>query len=855
VAIKISSAQFSDRFEREAHSIAALNHPHICALYDVGPDYLVMELVEGPALAARIGDGALPLDEALAIAAQIAEALEAAHEKGIVHRDLKPGNIKLTADGKVKVLDFGLAKALDNDGAAPADPRNSPTLTLSPTGAGVILGTAGYMSPEQARGVVVDKRADIWAFGVVLYEMLTGRSTFAGETISDTLAAVLKTDPDWSALPPETPAAIRRVLRRCLERDRRRRLRDIGDALVEIEEARTEASVVPQTGSASARWPWAVAGVLVVALAATTVLLYRVTRPVLHPLLRVSVDLGPDALLARGTIGEGMDLSPDGMRLVFTSQNADGKVRLAVRRLNESIATPLAGTENAFSPFFSPDGQWIGFFADQRLKKISAEGGAPITLCEGSGPGESWGDDGNIIAALSPAGGLARIPASGGAPTPLTQLDPKKGEKTHRWPQVLPGSQAVLFTAHDTRGNYEEANIDVVSLTTGQRKTLHRGGFYGRYLPSGHLVYVHHNTLYAAPFDLGHLSVEGTPRILLDDVRNSSASGGFFAFSRAGTLAYLSGRAVGSGMSIFWMDSSGKTQPLHPAPRLYAQPKLSPDGKLLALSVDNGAGQDIAVLDIDRDTISRLSFLSGSNSTPVWSPDGKYLVFLSTAPASPGIYWVRADGSGEPQRLTEGKSRESPQSFTPDGRQLVFVQESKDTGFDIWTAPVEGDRDHPHLGKAEPFLRTPFTEFDTALSPDGRWMAYTSNESGSFEIYIRPFPGPGGKWQISTGGGMYPIWSRNGRELFFRAPITGLLVVAEYATKGDTFVPGKLRVWSERNVMILYSAPMYDLAPDGKRFVVFLPAGDAGEQKPVTQATFLLNFFDELRRRVPTGNR
>jgi serine/threonine-protein kinase len=725
---------------------------------------------------------------------------------------------------------------------------------MSPTRAGVILGTAGYMSPEQARGVEVDQRADIWAFGVVLYEMLTGRSIFTGETISDTLAAVLKTDPDWSALPPETPAAIRRLLRRCLERDRRRRLRDIGDALIDLAEAPTEAvaPAAPAAPHPSARWPWAVAGLLGVALAATAVFLYRATRPAPQPLMRLGVELGPDVYLGYGSIGEGMDLSPDGMRLVFTSVSADAKNRLSIRRLDESRVTPLAGTEGAINPFFSPDGKWIGFLADNKLKKISVEGGSAVTLCDGAGPGGSWGDDGNIVAPLSPSSGLVRVRGTSGAPQPLTQLDEKKGERTHRWPQVLPGSKAVLFTASDRRGSYEEANIDVVSVATGRRTTVQRGGFSGRYLPGGYLVYVHQNALYAAPFDLGRLALSGTPRIVLDDVSSSASAGGFFAFSRTGILAYLSGRATDQRLSGFWLDSSGKTQPLYATPGSFSDVKLSPDGKLLAVSVDTGSGQHIAVLDIERQTLSNLSFLPGTNVAPVWSPDGKYLVFRSYTPKGLGLYWTRADGSGEAHRLSDGKSSETPQCFSPDGKRLILVQEGEGTGSDIWSAPIEGDRDHPHLGKPEPFLRTPYAEFQPALSPDGRWMAYASSESGAIDIFVRPFPGPGGKWQVSAGGGTYPLWSRNGHDLFFRSR-TGIMVTA-YTTRGETFVPGKPVVWSTKDILTRHGTPMYDLAPDGKRFAVFLPTENAAERKSATQVTFLLNFFDELRRRVPAEN-
>ena len=856
IAVKVCAAQFSERFEREARAIAALNHPHICALYDVGPDYLVMELIEGPTLAARIGQGALPLEEALAFATQIAEALEAAHEKGIVHRDLKPGNIKLTAEGKVKVLDFGLAKALDNDSPASADPRSSPTLTLSPTRAGMILGTAGYMSPEQARGHVVDKRADIWAFGVVLYEMLTGRLTFAGETISDTLAAVLKTDPDWSALAPETPTAIRRLLRRCLVRDRRRRLRDIGDALVEIEEARTEAppSMPASAAKSSGLLPWAVAGALAIALAVSTVFLLRKPASVSRPLLQLNAEPAPGAVVAPHIARGGLAISPDGRRLVFRVRGADGKTRLGVRLLDQSQLTTLPGTEDANSPFFSPDGQWIAFFADGKLKKIATEGGAPVTLCDAPiSVGGSWGDDGNIIACLGLTTGLSRIPSAGGVPTPVTVLSQDKGELRHSFPQVLPGSQEVLFTSYRVAGGFREPQIEVLSLRSGERKTI-RGGFFGRYLPSGHLVYVHQNTLFAAPFDVRRMALTGSPKPMLAEISNAQDRGAEIDFSQTGTVVCFSGMPD-SMEAIFWLASGGKLQPLVTTPGVYSSPRFSPDGKRLAFSLDDSHGnEDIWVRDLERETASRLTFLPGANQAPLWTPDSRNIIFLSEGSPAPGIYAVRADRSGEPQRLAEMQGRMLPHSISPDGKRLAGLHPFSG-GLELWTASLENDGDQLRLGKPEAFLRSRFITIFPVFSPDGHWLAYASNESGTREIYVRPFPGPGGGVQVSSGGGHFPIWSRNGRELFFRGADMRLMVV-EYTVRGDSFTAGKPHVWSEQPMLDLTSPPIptYDLAPDGKRLAVILYADGTAEQKPITHVTFLLNFFDELRRRVPTGN-
>jgi serine/threonine protein kinase len=834
VAIKIAKEQFSERFEREARAIAQLNHPHICQLYDVGPNYLVMELVEGTPL-----KGPLPLDKAIEYAGQILDALDAAHKKGITHRDLKPANILVTKQG-IKLLDFGLAKQ--------TAPLNEADVTRALTGQGQILGTLQYMSPEQLQGKEVDARSDLFSFGCVLYELLMGKRAFDGSSPASVIAAILEREP----APLEVARPLDRVVRRSLAKDPDQRFqtaRDLKAALSWVLEQPPAAAV----SQARSNLPWAVvaAGLGVVSIG-LGMGWWHATRPVqrsLQPLMRLSIDLGPDAAMARGSPADTLAFSPDGSRLVFVSSDTDGKRHLSIRLLDQNQVTLLPGTENAGSPFFSPDSQWIGFYSNSQLKKIAVQGGPPLTLCDcPGGPGASWGDDGNIVASLTPAGGLSRIPSSGGVPAPLTQLDKAKGEATHRWPQVLPGAKAVLFTAHTSRGSYEDANIDVISLSSGRRKTVHRGGFFGRYLPSGYLIYMRRNTLFAAPFDLQRVALTGTPVPVLEDVRSSATVGGYFGFSQTGSFAYFTGTQ--SGGSIFWLDGLGKLLPLHPAPGSYVTPTFSPDGKRLAFSMLGRQGSDIWVQDLDRDSASRLTFLSGLNSSAVWSPDGRFIVFRSSNPASPGLYWTRADGSGEPQRLTDGKLSETPFSFTPDGKRLAIMRQGEGTGSDIWTVPIEGDRDHPRLGMPEPFLRTQFEESDPQFSPDGRWLAYYSYESGNSEVYVRPFPGPGGKWQISTGGGFHPMWSSNGRELFFQRAVRAIMV-AGYSVQGDSFVPGKPRVWSESGVPA--GSSLSALAPDGKRFAVVLPSEIGNEQKPITQVTFLLNFFDELRRRVPVG--
>jgi serine/threonine-protein kinase len=526
VAIKLCSERFSDRFEREVRAVAALNHPNICHIYDVGPNYLVMELVEGPTLADRIKQGAIPLEEALAIARQIGDALEAAHEKGIVHRDLKPANVKIRPDGTVKVLDFGLAKM--SEAAAPAgNPDESPTLAMEATQVGHILGTAAYMAPEQARGKTVDKRADIWAFGVVLYEMLRGRRLFQGETISDTLADVLTKEPDWERV----PAKAQRLLRSCLEKDPKRRLRDIGDAWQFLRE-------IPESSIAKSAVLWkVVAGVSVVAFAMALWAPWR--GAVRQRSMRVDLDLGPDVSFG-STMGPAVILSPDGARLVFVSRGQNGVPRLCTRRLDQPKSTQLAGTEGAYGPFFSPDGQWVGFFADGKLKKTRLEGGEPIALCDApAGRGGSWSEDGNIIAALNQNGGLSLVRPEGGDPVAITQLNVEAGEVSQRWPHVLPGGKAALFITIDVFGNFEESDIAVLSLKDHRRKiVLEHAGMYPRYVQGGYLLYATKGALFARAFDPERLEFRGPAKLLWEVASNANIGDAQFDISRDGTLAY-----------------------------------------------------------------------------------------------------------------------------------------------------------------------------------------------------------------------------------------------------------------------------------------------------------------------------
>jgi serine/threonine protein kinase len=871
VAIKVLPEVFAhdperlSRFQREAKMLAALNHPNIATIHGLeqsnGTSYLVMELVSGETLAERVKrEGAVPVEEALTIAKQIAEALEAAHEKGIIHRDLKPANVKVTPEGKVKVLDFGLAKAFEGD-SANGDPSNSPTLSMAATMRGVILGTAAYMSPEQAKGKAVDKRTDIWAFGAVLYELLTGKAAFQGEDVGDILAEVVKAEPDWSRLPEATPPAIRTLLRRCLRKDRRQRLPDAGAVRIEIEDA----IAAPKDSSGTQAGP-ARSGLregLTQAVAATMTLIavalaigFLLRAPKRSQQMRLSAEIGADTNLSTSTTGPSVILSPDGTRLAFVAGGADQKRRIYVRSLDQSQATVLSGTENAGDPFFSPDGQWIAFFADGKLKKISVQGGAAVTLCDAPNDrGGAWGDDGTIALAPDNQVALSKVSSAGGTPQPLT-LGKQVGEVTQRWPQVLSGGKAVLFTSNTHLTNYEDAEIVVYSLTSGQRKTVQHGGFYARYLPSGHVVYMHEGTLFAVPFDLKRLEVTGQPAPILEGVLANPASGAAqFAFSDTGNFVYVSGGAGNQKLSIYWMDHEGKFAPLRETPGDYRSPAFSPDGKHLALEIFDGKRSDIWVYEWERDTITRLTFAGESNVRPVWTPDGQRIVYSSQEKGEAiNLSWIRADGAGNAERLTQSKDSQYPDSWSPNGKILASEQINPGTNVDIMMLSIEGDEKSGwRPGALSPFVNSAADERWPAFSPDGHWLAYQSNESGNYEVYVRPFPGPGGKWQLSTSGGLFPKWSRDGKELFYRTVTDSKIMVVTFSVSGDSFRADKPQFWSPAQFADLGTGiKTGDLHPDGKRFAVLKTPGTE-QNAAVNHVSFIFNFFDEISRKVPPG--
>jgi serine/threonine protein kinase/Tol biopolymer transport system component len=845
VAVKVSQENFSERFDREARAIAALNHPHICTLHDVGPNYLVMEYVEGTPLVSK-ERGPLGTEEALRYAGQICEALDHAHRRGITHRDLKPSNILLTKQG-IKLLDFGLAK-LRPSPLKETDSTLTQALSKPLTRDGQILGTLQYMSPEQLQGREADASSDLFSFGCVLYEMLTAKRAFDGQSAASVIAAILERPaPSVSSV---APAALDRV-QRCLAKDPDQRFQNALDLKAALEWAmlplgESAASLPapqPRLGYAS----WIAAAVLALALAGVSWIAYRATRPApLKPLVRLDVDLGPDVSL-NSQLGANTILSPDGTRLVYVSQG-----KLFTRRLDQSKAAELAGTDGAYAPFFSPDGQWVAFFTANKLKKVSVDGGAVIALCDATSPmGGSWGDDGNIVAALTTTGVLSRVPSSGGVPAPVTELG--QGEVTHRWPQILPGSKAVLFTANRSAVGFDGGNIEVLSPVSNRTKILVRGATFGRYLAvskeAGYLVYVSRGALFAVPFDPEKLELRGTPTPVLEQVSYSSQSGSAqFDFSRDRTLVYLSGQP-GTGMvTIQWLNGD-KMQPLLAKPGSYMRPRLSPDGQRLAMDIGEGSGSDFWIYDWQRDTMTRLTFGGSSFYEPIWSPDARYIV----GTASEGLIWMRADGAGKPQPLTRSKNIQYAWSFSPDGKRLAY-NEAAPNGFAIWTLPLESTSSGLRAGKPEPFLQAPLQERQAMFSPDGRWMAYASNESGASQVYVRAFPDKGGKWQISSAGGATPEWSRNGRELFFRT-LDNRIMVTNYTVQGDSFVAGKPQVWSEKQLADFGPlVPNYDLAPDGKRIAALMPAEGQEEQKAQNHVIFLENFFDELRRKVPERN-
>src|SRR5271165_2155431 len=857
------------RFRREATLLAALNHPNIAAIYgfeDSGVTHaLVMELVEGPTLADRVKSGPISIAEALPIAKQICEALEYAHERGIVHRDLKPANVKVTPEDTVKVLDFGLAKALENEPAA-ADIGSSPTMTRMATQAGIIIGTAAYMSPEQARGKSADRRADIWAFGCVLYEMLTGKMAFCGETVSDTLAAVIKNPPDWSLLPAQTPGRLRVLVQRCLQKDPRQRLQAIGDARISIDEVlggapepSAPAAVAPAQAITPA-WrsllPWGLAALLGVALLGAIFTLRSSSNSSAQKSIQLTLAIPPDQKLALIN-GPAFAISPDGSRIAYVAhQPSVDTGQLYIRELDQPNPVVLQGAALAAAPFFSPDGQWLGFFADGKLKKVSVHGGAPIDLATAPGSrGGTWSQDDTIVFTTAFTSPLYRIPASGGPPQQVTRLDSARLETTHRWPQFLPDGKSFLFTASSNNNFFGQASVQAADLATGQAKVLVENATFGRFLPGGYLVYFSQGTCFVAPFDAKALKLTGAAIPVLQNVDSDISNGGVqFAASANGTAIYMSGAANKENLNVVLLDRQGNGSVLVKGSPDSTSPRVSPDGKKIAFERAVGG---IWVYDLLRGTTTPITLKTGSANFPIWSPDGQYLTYSYSGGAHLGvgesIYRVRADGSGGEQQLTPNDPLSSyPASWSPDGKVLAFDRTSQKGGgcCDMWTLRL-GDN-----GQPEPPERfrddtrvTAVSLPDPQFSPDGRWIAFSSADSGASQIYVVPFPGSGGKWQISTDGGAEPRWSKNGHELFFLHNAAVLAV--SYAVQGNSFQAGIPKLLFESKIEMRAPYTSFDTTPDGQHFVAFQFEG--GKTTPHPDPTVVLNWLTTVRRQLSTS--
>ena len=900
VALKVlpdtfaSDAERLARFQREAQVLAALKHPNIGAIYGLedspaepGPPVraLVLELVEGDTLADRIAGGPIPPEDALVIARQIAEALEAAHEQGIVHRDLKPSNIKVSPDGAVKVLDFGLAKLTQASGSGPQalDATASPTITASMmTGVGTILGTAAYMAPEQAKGRPADKRSDVWAFGCVLYEMLTGRRAFEGEDISDTLAAVLRAEPDWSALPADVPVSVRTLLQGCLAKDRRQRIADISTALFVLSHVKKldapAASAADATAPRTPLWrrlaPAVAAGIIVGVAAGFMAWTMKMPSP--GPVSRFRMTLPEGEQFGR--LGRNLlAVAPDGSRIVYVAND-----RLNLRVLDQLDPTPIRGTEGTganqpTTPFFSPDGQWVGFFQAGQLKKVSITGGAPVKVCDTAAAGPpfsvSWGADNTIL--YNTGLNIWRVSANGGTPESLITFE--AGERVHGQ-QLMPDGRTLLFTL--TRSvTWDEAEIVLHSLDTGMRQTLVKGGSDGRYLPTGHIVYSLGSTLLAVAFDLESMRVTSGPVPVVEDVAmagpNFGAGGrqavagisgaGHFDVSTNGVLAYVASGAAGfaATRSFVWVDRQGREEPLMTPLRPYTYPRLSPDGTRIAVDIVWEGNRDIWVWDLSRGTLTRVTSDPTFDRVPVWSTDGQRLIFSSDRAGSANLFWQAADGTGAAERLTESPRIHYPMSISPDGSRLVVRESagggSQSPGVDLMLLSLDGMR--PGASRSQkpatvaPLIQTMFSEDNGAISSDGQWIAYESNASGEFQIFVRPFPDAAqAQWQVSTAGGTQPLWAPNGSELFYRTSDGALMAVS--VKPGPTWDAGT-------PVQILgpgyyvgdrQGTPYrsYDVSVDGRRFLMLKESTPPNQTSNTPPIIVVQNWFQELERLVPT---
>ncbi|MDQ6677480.1 MAG: serine/threonine-protein kinase [Acidobacteriota bacterium] len=826
VAVKVSAAGFSERFEREAAAIASLNHPNICQLYDVGPNYLVMELLEGPTLADRIRQGAIPLGEALGIAHQIAEALEAAHEKGRVHRDLKPANVKLTAEGTVKLLDFGLAMPIAEPLAA-GNRTPSVALLNSPSSAGMVVGTAPYMSPEQARGLLVDKRADIWSFGVVLMEMLTGQQVFRGESALETLTSVMQGEPDFERLPDGTPASVRLLLRRCIDKDLRRRLQAIGEARIAIEDT-VSAPVVTNSPIRNPRLPWLLLAALLIVSALASTLLYR--RGNSQPARVIRFDVAPPNNTSFAESNPA--ISPDGSRLAFTASSQRGPV-LWVRPLDSSTAHQLSGTEGASQPFWSPDNRQIGFFSNRKVKKVDIFGGLPQILCDlpTSPRGGTWNED-NIILFSSGTHPIFRVSAAGGVPEPVTE----SSVSLLGSPYFLPDGRHFLYIlqTHAADMGVYVGKIDYASgadrgLKPGKRlvttpvKALYSRSPGGE---TGHLLYMQGGTLMAQPFDPNRFQLGGEPHPIAElgmpgDVGLMLAP---FSASSNGVLVYQN--PVDAASQFVWFDRAGKNLGTLASVDYLSHPNLAPDGKRVVWNrPDPKLGNwDIWMTDTARDVSSRFTTDLSRNDFPVWSADGKHIFFTSSKDGRGGIFRKLSSGSGTDELVLQSGNLESPTSTS--SKYLLYSERDSKTRWRLWALRLEGN------ASPEPLFRTSFNEMHGQFSSDGKWFAYASDETGRYETYVQKFPPSEGRWQVSNTGGAQPRWRRDGKELFYLS-LDGTIMAVELKM-GDGFEVGRPKpLFQTQGPSATNLGFTYDVSGDGQRFLINTRSVAGGNSAPI----------------------